>query len=58
VNGYYDEQYGYLPTQYQPMVWQTIVAVMIDLIILVALGAWALSMMRKAFKGEEVELPL
>jgi hypothetical protein len=43
--------------QYQPLFWQALVAGIIDLIILVALGAWAFSIARKALKGEEVELP-
>lgn len=38
------------------MFWQAIFGVMLDLIILVALGAWALSLVNKALKGEEVEL--
>jgi len=32
------------------------VAGIIDLVILVALGAWALSLVKKALKGEEVDL--
>jgi len=42
--------------QYQPLFWQAVVAVIIDLVILVALGAWAYSVARKALKGEEVKL--
>jgi hypothetical protein len=32
------------------------IAGFIDLIILVALGAWAFSLVKKALKGEEVDL--
>jgi len=47
----------YISYYYQPMFWQTALAVMVDLIIIVALAAWAFSLVKKAFKGEEVELP-
>ena len=58
MNQYSPQQYyGYYPSQYQPMLWQALIGGAIDLIILVALGAWALSLVRKALKGEEVELP-
>lgn len=57
MNGYSPQQYyGYYPSQYQPMFWQGLVAVVIDVIILAAMGAWALSLVKKALKGEEVEL--
>jgi hypothetical protein len=32
------------------------IAGIIDLVILVALGAWAISLVKKALKGEEVDL--
>ena len=50
------QYYGYYPTQYQPQFWQALVAGVIDIVIMVALGAWALSLVKKAVKGEEVEL--
>ena len=57
MNGYSPQQYyGYYPSQYQPMFWQAMVAVVIDVIILAAMGAWVLSLVKKALKGEEVEL--
>ena len=66
--GHYPQQYGYYPAQpadalaqvgqYQPMFWQSIFTGLIGLAILVAMGAWALSLVRKAIKGEEVEFPL
>ena len=52
------EYYGHQPVQYQPMFWQAIFTGLIDIAILVAVGAWALSLVRKAIKGEEVEFPL
>ena len=54
---YQPQQYRYYyPTEYQPQVWQAIVAGVIDIVIMIALGAWALSLVKKALKGEEVEL--
>jgi len=55
MNGY-PEQYDYYPAEYQPMFWQGLVAGVIDIVIMVALGAWALSLVKKAFRGEEVKL--
>ena len=55
MNGY-PEQYEYYPAEYQPMFWQGMVAGVIDIVIMVALAAWALSLVKKAFKGEEVKL--
>jgi hypothetical protein len=52
----YPQQYGYQPAQYQPLFWQGLVAGVIDVAIMVAFGAWALSLAKKAFKGEEVKL--
>jgi len=51
------QYYGYYPAQYEPQFWQALVAGVIDLVIMIALGAWALSLVKKALKGEEVELP-
>jgi hypothetical protein len=50
------QYYGYYPYQYQPQVWEVIVGGAIDILIVIALGAWALSLVKKAFKGEEVKL--
>ena len=59
MNDYQPQQYyGYYPTQYQPMFWQGLFTGLIGIAILVAMGAWALSLVRKAIKGEEVEFPL
>ena len=50
------QYYNYYPAEYQPQFWQALVAGVIDIVIMVALGAWALSLVKKALKGEEVEL--
>ena len=56
MNQYPQPYYGYYPTGYQPMFWQALMAGAIDLIILVAMGAWAFSLVKKSLRGEEVEL--
>lgn len=58
MDEHYYQQYYVVPTQYEPMFWPELVAIVIDIFILVALGAWVLSTVRKAWKGEEVEIPL
>ena len=50
------QYYGYYAAGYQPQVWQVIVGGVIDIAIMIAFGAWALSLVKKAFKGEEVKL--
>ena len=57
MNGELPQQY-YYPAGYQPELWQTAFALLVDVVILVALGAWALSLVRSAIKGEEVRFPL
>ena len=52
------EYYEYYPTEYQPQFWQAVFSGLINIAILIAVGAWALSLVRKAAKGEEVEFPL
>lgn len=54
----YPQEYYYTPAQYQAMQWQGILGALMGVVILIALGAWAFSLVRKAFKGEEVEFPL
>jgi len=56
MSQYPQQYYGYYPAEYQPMFWQALMAGVIDLIILVALGAWAFSLVKKSLRGEEVEL--
>jgi len=51
------QYYSYYPSEsYQPQFWQALVAGVIDIVIMIALGAWALSLAKKAFRGEEVDL--
>ena len=56
MSQYPQQYYSYYPSEYQPAFWQALIAGVIDLIIIVALGAWAFSLAKKALKGEEVEL--
>jgi uncharacterized membrane protein len=58
VNQYPEEYYGYYPNQYQAMQWQGILGTLMGVVMLVAMGAWAFSLVKKAFKGEEVKFPL
>ena len=58
MSEYPQEYYGYYPSQYQPMFWEAAFTALIGIAILVAVGAWAFSLVRKAFKGEQVEFPL
>jgi len=58
VSQYPQEYDNYYPAQYQATQWQSIFTVLAGIAILLAMGAWALSLVRKAFKGEEVEFPL
>jgi hypothetical protein len=50
------QYYYYYPAQYQPQFWQALIAGAMDILILIALGAWVFSLMKKAFRGEEVKL--
>ena len=54
----YPQEYYYSPAQYEVMQWQGILGTLMGIAILVAMSAWALSLVRKAFKGEEVKFPL
>jgi hypothetical protein len=56
VNQYPQPYYGYAPYQFQPQFWQALIAGVIDLIIIAALGAWAFSLIKKSIKGEEIKL--
>lgn len=58
MSQYSQEYYTYYPAQYQAMQWQSIFTVLIGVAILAAMGAWAFSLVKKAFKGEEVKFPL
>ena len=59
MNNYLPQQYyGYYPADYQVQFWQTAFSGLVGIAMLIAGGAWALSLVRKAIKGEEVEFPL
>jgi len=59
MNEYLPQQYyGYNPSEYQAQFWQTAFSGIVGIAMLVAVGAWAFSLVRKALKGEEVEFPL
>jgi len=58
VNYLSQEYYEYYPAEYQPQFWQTAFSGLVGIAMLIAVGAWALSLVRKAIKGEEVEFPL
>jgi putative exporter of polyketide antibiotics len=55
VNDQMQQYYGYYPSQYQPL--GAVVAGLMGLIMLVAMGAWALSLVKKALRDEPVEYP-
>ncbi len=52
------QYYEYYPAEYQPQFWQTAFSSLVGIAMLIAVGAWAFSLVRKALKGEEVEFPL
>ena len=52
------QYYEYYPAEYQPQFWQTAFSSLVGIAMLIAVGAWAFSLARKALKGEEVEFPL
>jgi len=56
MSSYLPQQYN--QTQLQPLFWQELIAIAVNIMILVALGAWAFSQAKKAWKGEEIERPL
>ena len=59
MNDYLPQQYyQYYPAEYQPQFWQAAFSGLVGIAMLVAVGAWTFSLVRKAVKGEEVEFPL
>jgi len=52
------QYYEIYPSEYQPQFWQTAFSGLVGIAMLIAVGAWAFSIVRKASKGEEVEFPL
>jgi hypothetical protein len=58
MNEYPQQYYVYSPAQYQAMQWQGILGTLMGVVMLVAMGAWAFSLVKKSLKGEEVKFPL
>ena len=58
MNPYPPEYYAYTPLEYQVQQWQGLIGTLMGVAMLVAMGAWALSQVKKAVKGEEVKYPL
>ncbi len=62
MNGYPEEYpmdyLTYYPMQYQAAQWEGALGTVMGVLILVAVGAWAFSLVKKAIKGEEVSFPL
>jgi hypothetical protein len=58
MSQYPEYYYTYSPQQYQVQQVQGVVGTVIAVATMVALGAWAFSLARKAVKGEEVKYPL
>jgi uncharacterized membrane protein len=59
----YPQEYYYIPTyytpaEYQAMQWQGVLGTLMGVATLIAMAAWAFSLVKKAFKGEEVKFPL
>ena len=52
------DYYEYYPAEYQPQFWQAAFSGLVGIAMLIAVGAGAFSLVRKALKGEEVEFPL
>ncbi len=48
---------AWYPEQYQAQQWQGILAVVTGALMAIGMAAWALSSVRKAWKGEDVRLP-
>jgi len=44
--------------QVQPVFWPQLIAIMVNSMILIALGIWVFSQGKKAWRGEEVSQPL
>jgi len=56
---YYPQQYNYYPAvSYWTAQLQGFIPVVMGIAMAVAMGAWALSLVKKAFRGEEVGFPL
>ena len=58
MNEYLPQYHPYTTMQYQALQWEGILGGLMGVLMLVALAAWAFSLVKKAFKGEEVKFPL
>ncbi|QBX63322.1 cytosine permease [Dehalococcoides mccartyi] len=54
----YPQDYYYTPAEYQAAQWQGVLGTLMGVAVLVAMAAWAFSLVKKAIKGEEVKYPL
>lgn len=54
----YPSQVVYTAGNYWAAQLQDLIPIAVGIAVMVALGAWALSLVKKALKGEEVEFPL
>jgi hypothetical protein len=54
----YLQEYYYTSSDYQVLQWQGVLGTLMGVVILVAMAAWAFSLVKKAIKGEEVKYPL
>ena len=54
----YQQDYSYQLAEYQVTQWQGVLGTLMGVAILVAMAAWAFSLVKKAIKGEEVKYPL
>ena len=60
----YPQQYDPQPYSLYPATYywssqlQDLIPVVVGIAMMVAVGAWALSVVKKAFRGEEVKFPL
>ncbi len=58
MNQYALQTYYYPAASYWATQLQDLIPVVVGIAMMVAVGAWALSLVKKAFKGEEVKFPL
>jgi hypothetical protein len=58
MNQYPQEYYIYSQAQYQAAQWQGVLGTLMGVAMLVAMAAWAFSLVKKSLKGEEVKFPL
>ena len=54
----YPQDYYYTLAEYQTAQWQGVLGTLMGVAVLVAMAAWAFSLVKKAIKGEEVKYPL